>query len=168
MKRRFLYLLLFGLPALLASFIAAMLLFGAAAGLLWLFVLGDNPWPGWAEQLLGAAFVIAFAGSWLAFMSLAYARGKRQEASERLARSHVLAAAGASLLLLALIAAQQWSVGNLGGRSASLSCADYCRKSGYAGSGTPPRDAGAATCSCFDAQGRVAETVPLRRGRVAR
>ena len=45
MKRRYVYVLLFATPAFLASIIVSLLLFGAAAGVLWLFVFGDNPWP---------------------------------------------------------------------------------------------------------------------------
>lgn len=69
MKRRYLYVLLFGVPALLASIIISFLLFGAAAGILWIFVLGDNPWPSSTDNMLTAMFVLACVMLWVAFMS---------------------------------------------------------------------------------------------------
>jgi len=40
-------------------------------------------------------------------------------------------------------------------------CSEFCRNKGFAGSGTPPRNAGEATCICFDTQGREAVKVPM-------
>ena len=57
MKRRYLYVLIFGVPALLVSVIISFLLFGAAAGVLWIFVFGDNPWPAFAGKMLTAVFI---------------------------------------------------------------------------------------------------------------
>ena len=43
MKRRYLYLVLFSVPIVLASAIVAFAVFGAAAGIVWLFLAGDTP-----------------------------------------------------------------------------------------------------------------------------
>ena len=161
MKKRYLYLLLYSVPIVLASAVVAFAVFGAAAGILWLFLAGDNPWPPAANALLGAVFVLAFAASALAFLSWAYAVGRQEEASAALNRKHAVAAVGATVLLLLGIVAYQWHVGNIGPKTEGVLCADFCRSKGFAGSGMPPRNAGAATCSCFDPQGREAAKVPM-------
>jgi len=160
-KRRFVYPLLFALPALLASGIVALFASGAAAGALWLFVLGDDRWPASAGHVVVGTFVAAFAGTLAALLAAAYALGRRQEATGKIDRRHLLAAAGATALLVLVVAAHQWRVGNLGPKSDGVLCSEHCLALGFAGSGTPPRDSGAATCSCYDAQGREATKVPL-------
>lgn len=161
MKRRHLYALLFGVPALLAALIISFLLFGAAAGFLWFFVFGDNPWPSSAGNLLTALFVLACLGLWIAFLAAAYTAGKKQEARAALNGKHVMASAGVTALLLLLVALHQWGVGNIGPKSDDVLCSEFCRDKGFAGSGMPPRDAGAATCSCYDAEGREAVNIPI-------
>jgi hypothetical protein len=160
-KRRYLYLLLFSVPIVLAAAVLAFAVFGAAAGVLWLFVAGDNPWPSSANTLLVAVFVLAFVASAFVFTSRAYAVGRREEAQPSLNATHVVAAAGATALLLLAIVAYQWHVGNIGPKTEGVLCADFCRGKGFAGSGMPPRHAGAATCTCFDPQGREAVKVPM-------
>lgn len=161
MKKRYLYVLLFSAPALLAAVIIATVLFGAVAGLLWIFVFGDNPWPPTADTVLTAVLVLACTALWLAMLYAAYVVGKKQEAQATLNTRHVMIAVGVTVLLVLLAVAHQWRVGNLGPKSNGELCADFCRDQGFAGSGMPPRDAGAATCSCFDAQGREAMKVPM-------
>src|SRR5438034_9814042 len=114
MKRRYVYVLLFATPAFLASIIVSFLLFGAAAGVLWLFVFGDNPWPSFANQMLVAMLILTFMTLWVAFMSVAYVAGKKQEARASLNAKHVAASAGATALLVVLTLLHQWSVGNIG------------------------------------------------------
>jgi len=161
MKRRYLYVLLFGVPALLASIIISFLLFGAAVGILWIFVLGDNPWPSSAGNMLTAMFVLACVMLWVAFMSAAYVFGKKQEEHAVLNAKHVMASVGATALLVLLVVSHQWGVGNIGTKSEGVLCSEFCRDKGFAGNGMPPRDKGAVTCSCFDAQGREAVKVPM-------
>jgi len=163
-KRRYLYVLLFSVPIVLASAIVAFAVFGAAAGILWLFLAGDNPWPPAADALLGAVFILAFAASALTFTSWAYAVGRQEEASAALNARHAWAAVGATALLLLAIIAYESHVGNLAPPTAEMRCADVCQAEGFAGSGTPPRTAGAVTCTCFDPQGREAVTVPMENG----
>lgn len=164
MKKRYLYVLLFSAPALLAAVIIATMLFGAAAGLLWIFVFGDNPWPESAGMVLTAVLVLAGTALWGGMLYAAYVVGKKQETQAALNPRHAMIAVGATVLLVLLAVAHQWRVGNLGQKSAGELCADFCRDQGFAGSGMPPRDAGAATCSCFDAQGR--ETVQMPMGEI--
>lgn len=161
MKRRHLYVLLFGAPALLASSIIALALFAAAAGVLWLFVFGDNPWPASAGDLLVSIVTVVCVASWVSLMSVAYFFGKNQEANAVLNTKHVMASAGATALLVALVALHQWSVGNIGPKSSGLVCAEFCQGKGFAGSSMPPADARAATCSCLDAHGQEAVKVTM-------
>ncbi len=161
MKKRHLYVLLFSVPIVLASAVIAFVVFGAAAGAFWLFVFGDRAWPPAATVGLAALFLLVFAASAFALTCRAYALGRAQEAQASLDARHVLAAAGAAAFLLLVIVAYQWHVGNIGRKTEESFCSEFCEGKGFAGSGTPPRNAGAATCSCFDAQGREAVKVPM-------
>ena len=161
MKRRYSYVLLFAAPALLASVIVSVLLFGAVAGGLWLFVLGDARWPPSIESTLSVLFVPVCAALWLAFLSLAYLAGKKQEGRNGIGSKPLTVSASATALLALLIVWHQWSVGNIGTKSDGALCSEYCGDKGYASSGTPPRNSGEQTCSCFDAQGREAVKVPI-------
>jgi len=161
MKRRYQYVLLFCVPALLASLIVAVLLFGAAAGALWLFVFGDSPWPASADKVLVALFLLVCTTVWIALMSVAFIAGKKQEAYTSFDTRHLMVSAGATVLLVLVIVLHQWSVGNIGAKSSDRLCSEFCRDKGFAASGMPPRDSGATTCSCFDAQGRAAMTMQM-------
>jgi hypothetical protein len=159
MKRRFTYILLFSIPALLAALIGSLLIVGAAAGILWIFVFGDNPWPKSANNTLTAIFILINTSFWIFLLYTAYVVGKKQENDSPLNRKHIMVSVGATALLLLLVVLHQWGVGNIGSKSDDVLCAEFCRGKGYAGSGMPPRDSGAPICSCFDAQGREAVKV---------
>jgi len=161
MKKIYLYLLLFGVPTFLASVIIAILLFGAVAGVLWLFVLGDNPWPSSANNMLGAMFVLVCMALWVALMSVAYVAGKKQESHAAMNTQHVAISAGVTVLLVLVVVSHQWRVGNIGTKSDGILCSAYCRDKGFMGSGMQPENTGTVTCSCFDAQGREAVIVPM-------
>jgi hypothetical protein len=161
MKRRYAYLLLFGAPALMVSLIISFLLFGATAGVLWIFVLGDNPWPPFTEKILAAAFVVACLALGTIFMSVAFVVGKNQEQYPSLNPKHIMISVGASVLALLFIVLHQWGVGNIGTRTESELCSAFCQDKGFRGSGMPPKNAGASTCSCYDAQGGEAVRVPI-------
>jgi hypothetical protein len=161
MSRGLLYLLLYALPALLFSGIAAMALLGAAAGALWLFAFGDSPWPQAAETALGLGFAGVWLSLWLVLLLLAFLRGKRLGAAGPLPQRDLLASAGATMLALAIIVVHQWRVGNLGPASDDERCSTFCQHKGFSGSSMPPRNSGLATCSCVDSQGRESLTVPI-------
>lgn len=161
MKKRYLYVLVFGAPILLASTIAAFAVFGAAAGFIWLFVAGDDAWPAATDTILVALFVLAFAATALALAALAYVTGKKREQERSGMRAPVVAAGAASAVLVLAIVAHQWRIGNLGAKPDSVVCSEFCMGKGSAGSSMPPRNSGLATCSCLDAQGREAITVPM-------
>ena len=161
MKKRYLYAVLFGIPALFAAGIVSIILFGGFLGILWLYVFGDNPWPPLAEAILSVLFVLLVLILWVVSILLGYWVGKRLETDPRLNRNHVLISAGLTLLFLLLMILQQFSVGNLGPKSDSRLCSDFCATHGYSGSGMPPEISGERVCSCYDDAGNEALRIPL-------
>jgi hypothetical protein len=118
MKARYSYPLLFFLPSAMVAFLAAFVVVGAGAGVLWIFVYGDNPWPKSADMTL---MVLATAASVVTFALLAtsaYSFGKSREATGGLSTRHIVIAITASIVIPALVLLQQWQVGNLGQASA--------------------------------------------------
>lgn len=149
------------MPIALASAVVALVAFGGAAGFLWLFVAGDSAWPPVTDTILVVVLVLAFAACAAALTRLAYAIGKKREGEGAGSAKPAFAAGGATVLLLLAMAAYQWHVGNIGPKADSIVCSEYCVGKGFSGSSMPPRDSGAATCSCIDAQGREAITTRM-------
>ncbi len=114
MKSRYTYPLLFLFPSAVFAGIAMVLAVGAGAGVLWLFVYGDNAWPDEAEHvLLGLAAAVGLL-ILLACLFIAYRAGKSLESRGGLRRSHVLVALGLSVGLPLLVLLHQCRVGNVG------------------------------------------------------
>lgn len=158
MKRRYLYVLMFSVPGFVAALMISAMAVAAGAGLMWVFVYGDEPWPPLANYILGSAFAVTGLGSWILFMSAAYFAGRKEEESPELKRSHVAAAAGTTAVLVLLVILHQWSVGNIGSGPA---CNEFCRGKGYIAGVRSPKPGIIDACNCFDAQGREALTVPM-------
>ena len=161
MPKRYVYALLFGLPGLFIAGIIAILLFGFVAGVFWIFLFGDNPWPAPAGLILSILFVVVFLILWTGFILFGYWIGKRLEGDAALNRSHVLLSAGLTLFFILFILFYQWNVGNLGPDSESVLCSEFCSQHGYAGSGISPQISENRTCSCYDDTGNEALTIPL-------
>jgi hypothetical protein len=161
MKKRYLYALLFGLPGFFIAGIAAILGFAALTGLLWLYVFGDNPWPVYTEPVLVSLFVLTVLVLWIVFIVLGFFVGWRLEKDPALNRIHVLLSVGLTLACILFVVFQQWSVGNLGPKSDSTLCSDFCSLHGYAGSGMPAELTGDRTCSCYDNSGSEVLRIPL-------
>jgi len=160
-KKRYLYALLFGIPGLFMAGIISVLAFGAVAGILWIYVFGDNPWPASTETIISTLFVLVFMVLWIGFITLGYGVGTKLENNPLLNRNHVLISVGLTLTFLLLILFQQLSVGNLGPKSDSVLCSEFCIQHGYARSGMPPIDSGNRICSCYDDSGNEALRIPL-------
>ena len=60
-----------------AALFALFLLGGGLLGVLWLFVFGDDPWPGWAEVALNIAIPLAGLFLWAVFGWQIWLRLKR-------------------------------------------------------------------------------------------
>jgi hypothetical protein len=109
--------------------------------------------------LLGVAFLTIWFGTLIA----GYVVGKRLESKQAMTKMHILISGGLTLLLIFFILLQQWSVGNLGPKSDSVLCSDFCTEQGYSASGTPPQDSGDRSCICYDKSGNEALNVPWTR-----
>lgn len=114
MRARHTYPLLFALPSAMASLIAAVLAVAAGAGVLWILVYGDDPWPPMVNTLLMAGATAVAAALFWALMAFSYRTGKAYETQGGVRRAHVLIALALSVGLPLLVALHQWQVGNLG------------------------------------------------------
>lgn len=165
MKKRYLYALIFCIPAFLVALIASFVVFGGVVGILWLYVFGDNPWPQGIDLYLLIPFVLVFTGIWSTLLIVAYKTGKAREADINSSpKKAVIVAFGTTAVLVLFIAFQQWRVGNIGPTSINVACSDYCKDNGYNTSMIPPRDSSAesdASCNCLDAKGQIAITTPM-------
>ncbi len=70
MKKRNVYSILFGMPGFFISLILSFVIFGAAAGLLWIFVFGDEPWPASTGIILPIIFALVFLTVWTACIAV--------------------------------------------------------------------------------------------------
>ena len=161
MKKRYLYSLLVGIPGFFVAVIISFAVFGVAAGMLWLYFFGDNPWPASTEKMLTGLFALTFLILWISSITIGFVIGKRLEKDPQLNKSHILISSGLTILCILAMVLQQLSVGNIGPKSDSVLCSDFCSLRGYSGSGMPPTDSGDRTCSCYDNLGNEALKVPL-------
>jgi len=98
---------------------------------------------------------------WIGSIAIGYKVGKRLEASPTLNRNHIWISAGLTGLFILFLVLQQLGAGNIGPKSDSVLCSEYCVQRGYAGSGMPPQNSGDRTCSCYDSSGNEALKLPL-------
>ena len=161
MKKRYIYSVLFGIPGLIVSGIIALMVFGATAGILWIFVYGDNPWPSFIEKALPALFVLVFLIAGLACIAAGFVIGKKNEQNPVLNKSHILISIGITLAAVLFIVIYQLSVGNIGPKPDSLRCSEFCSQKGYSASSMPPRNSGERTCSCLNDSGIEILKVPV-------
>jgi hypothetical protein len=161
MKKRYLYALLFGLPGLFVAGFISIFGFTALAGILWLYVFGDNPWPAFVEPALAVLFVLTVLILWMVFLVMGFFIGKRLEKDPALNRTHILISAGLTLAFFLFLGVHQWSIGRLGLNSDSAQCSDFCSLHGYKGSGMAPAMSGDRTCSCYDSSGNEVLRIPL-------
>ena len=161
MKKRYLYALLFGIPGVFVAGLISIAVFGGIMGILWLYVFGDDPWPTYTEQVVSILFVATVLLIWLISIAAGYAIGKKLENDPMLNQRHVLISAAVTAIFLLMILFQQWNVGNLGPKSDSVICSDFCTQHGYSGSGMPPQISGDRTCSCYDSSGKETLKIPL-------
>jgi hypothetical protein len=160
MKRRYLYVLVFAVPSLLVATVAGALAAGLAAGVFWIFVFGDSPWPSWTGgAIAGTALLVALV-LWLAQLTVAFSVGRNEEGQPEFNRRHAAIAVGSTLALTVLIVARLMNIG-AGPPSDAERCMSYCSGRGFAASGTPPLNSGDRTCTCYDSQGREAATIDL-------
>ena len=119
MKARFSYPLVFLLPSAILAAVAGVVFIGVGAGVLWLFIYGDNSWPDSAEKVLTAISVLVAVASLAALVSASYFYGKRQELSGGLSTWHIVLALAITILLPALIIFRQYQIGAYGSHRVS-------------------------------------------------
>lgn len=153
MKSRFLLLIIYAAPTFLLASISSTMFVAAVAGGVWLWVAGDQPWPGPVVLALEALWAASFLSIWAALMFLALSRERHAETA-RQAGQHVVIAVGVTALLIFLAIAHQMSVGNIGSMSPETQCSAWCADRGFAASGISPRNTrGARACECLDQDG---------------
>ena len=161
MQKRYIYSLLFGIPGLFIAGFISILIFAAFAGVLWIFMFGDHPWPPASQAIISILFVGTFVMLWIGFVLLGYIAGKRLEKDPGFNRTHIAISAALTLLFILFMVLYQWRVGTIGPRSDSAMCSNFCTQHGYSGSGMPPATSGSRLCSCYDDSGAEALTIPL-------
>lgn len=109
MKLRRLYALVGLVLGALAGLAVAFQAFAVAAGVSWLFLFGDSPWPASAERLLLGIPLAAGLATLCAGVAVGYVVGRRAEASPRPERARRrgrgLLLAGLALWLLVFVLA---------------------------------------------------------------
>lgn len=161
MQKRYLYTILFGIPGLFVAGTFSVLLFGGLAGILWLYVFGDSPWPAYAETILSLLFILSVLTIWGVTVVVGYMVGKRFESDPGSNRNHVMISAGLTVLFILFMVLYQWRVGSLGPQSDSLQCSEFCVQHGFSGSSLPPGTSETRICSCYDEAGNEAFRIPL-------
>ncbi len=161
MKKRYLYALLFGLPGFIISVVISFIIFGFLFGILWLYFIGDNPWPLLIEKIFPILFTLVFLTLWITIIVVGFIIGKRLEKTSVLNKKHILVSIGATITPVLFIILYQLSVGNLGPKSDGELCSDFCSQRGYSGSSMPSENTGERSCSCIDNSGIEIITVPI-------
>lgn len=113
MKARYAYPLLFFLPSAMVASIAAVVCAGVGAGVVWLFIHGDDSWPGAVERTIMGVSALVAVTSFAALISASYLYGKRRE-SVGLSKWHAAAALASTIVLPALVLLRQFRIGALG------------------------------------------------------
>lgn len=157
MKRRYLYPLMYTVPAFVLSAMFTAALIAAIWGVLWLFIFGDNTWPSLVDRSATILVVAVFTTAWALLLWAAYVWGKRQEIHARLNMAHVYSAVGSTAALVLLVLFHQMSVGNIGPQPDPVLCADFCTTKNF-GTSRLPHD---GTCRCYGADGSEALNVSI-------
>ena len=151
---------MFGIPGFFISLLVSLFIFGAAAGFLWIFIYGDNPWPATSE-LLPLLFILTLVILWGVFILYGFITGKKLESEPGLDRKHIMVSVLATLIPAGLITLQQLHTGNIGPKSDTVRCGEYCSEKGYPASGMPPRNSGIRECICYNNDGQEALKIPI-------
>ncbi|MFH1649894.1 MAG: hypothetical protein ABIA93_05070 [Candidatus Woesearchaeota archaeon] len=161
MKTRYKYVLFAIVPAILLATIITFSAFGFLAGLLWIFLFGDQTWPKYAEIILIILTFGLFTLITLSALLFSYKYGKKREMSDT--QSHAKSKRDLTVLIiitvvtLIIILGQQLSVGNIGTKTEGEICSDYCSQLNYRASGSDPKFEENRSCYCIEDGQRVAD-----------
>jgi len=130
MKKRYLYLLLFGIPCFFISTIFTTLIGVLTLGVFWIFLFGDNPWPPFAEKILFIIMIFIFLIAWATFLYIGFTIGKKLEKYSGLNKRDIHISIGITCALIILVILNQLIVGNIkiGPKSDHNKCGDFCKK----------------------------------------
>lgn len=148
-KHKIICMLLFMVPGIFASFIVSLFVSGVIAGVFWLFIFGDNPWPDWVDLFIPLCFGLIFLFS---VMGFSYAGYKAADKNSDISRKHVVLSIGVSFVLIAIIVLNSFK-GEIQLHMTDplvSECMALCSERGYNGSSTSPKNSEIRECSCFD------------------
>ena len=145
MKKRYIYSLLYGIPGLGISFLAAVLVAGMTMGFFWLFMFGDTmEWPSWTEWVAPTLAIIAFVIMQSVIVMIGYNTGKKQEANNLpINRKHIII----PLLILVFFIFYMIVISRNSDSNTGV-CRDMCVQKGYNTDGLSISSDG--TCRCYD------------------
>ena len=115
MKARFAYPLAFFIPSAMVACLSAFVVGAAAAGILWLFAFGDDPWPAGTDKAVMTLVTLTAVATLVTLLFAGYSFGKKREGLGGLSTQHLLLAFAISVLLPAIALFYEWQVGNIGG-----------------------------------------------------
>jgi hypothetical protein len=98
---------------------------------------------------------------WIAFITIGYIIGKNLEHEPDVNRKHIVVSLILTFTPFLLIVIHQVRVGNIGPKSDSILCSDFCSQNGYLASAIPPTNSGQEVCGCYDDFGNEALKVPI-------
>ena len=150
-----------GIPGFMVSLIVSFVVFGDATGVLWIYVLGDNPWPSSIGAILSVLFVLGLLTVWIASVTIGFVTGRKLETIPGFNKKHIFVSIVATIAPFLFIVLHQVNVGNIGPKTDGLRCSDFCSQMGYSASGIPSRNSGERSCSCYDNSGIEVMKVPI-------
>ncbi len=166
MNKRYLGLIAYGIPGLFIAFIASIFTAGIISGIFWIFIFGDESWPSWTNSFIIIISILVFIIMLLIFLIWGYRVGRRLEQNNESIKKHFIISLVIILVLIILIIIYSFSVGNLGSKSISILCNDFCIDNNYSISEIPHSIDGDDIrdfCRCLDNMGKVVKEVPLRQ-----
>ena len=138
-----------GAGALVMALVPAFVMTAFAAGVLWLFVYGDNVWPKTADLVILGVFFVSWFGAGAA-LTAALNRSPRVQ---RLSLGQLTAV---SILMgtfaISIMLVHQWRNGNLGREPHP--CKLTCEAQGFSGASWSVDASGTEDCTCHGASQR--------------
>jgi hypothetical protein len=153
MKQRYIYTIIFGIPGMVLSFIAAEIVAGLVQGLLFLYMYGDGTWPEWTGIAISAIGIGAFVFcvAMIGMMGMSY--GKKMESKNVPVQIKYILI---SLILCALLGGFIFTSnrGYVFKKPSYRRCQEMCVQHGYGAQSTSLEflDSGAYMCSCMNKQ----------------
>jgi hypothetical protein len=83
-------------------------------------------------------------------MAIGYTKGRKHENDQILNKKHILVSACMTILFIVVILLQQLSVGNIGPKSDSKICSEFCSQKGYHAISMPTANDNKEMCRCFN------------------